>query len=208
MGMQRFLAAQFRKPSGWFGSSLFSRFMNRINRKITDGTIALLELSPGHHVLEIGFGGGASLGSLAKSVPSGKVSGIDLSPEMVAQAERRFHHCIAQGRMQVHLGDVSRLPFPDATFDRVLTVNTIYFWPDTLQGLREIRRVLKDGGRAAISIRSAEKMQRYGVTKYNFRLFSPENVTGLMRQVGFRDVTVDHQDRDRRYDQAIVIGSR
>lgn len=43
--------------------------------------------------------------------------------------------------IQVQLGDVSHLPFPETTFDRVFTINTIYFWPDALQGLTEIHRV-------------------------------------------------------------------
>lgn len=208
MPMQRFMASQFRKPSGWFGSLLFGRFMNRVNRKIIASTITLLELSPQHHVLEIGFGGGASLSSLVKAVSSGMVSGIDFSPEMVRQAERRFRRQIAQGRIQVQLGNVSHLPFPETTFDRVFTINTIYFWPDALQGLTEIHRVLKHGGRAAISIRSAEKMGKYAVTKHDFRLFSPDDVAGLMRQAGFRDIHVDHRDRDHWYDQVVVLGTR
>jgi ubiquinone/menaquinone biosynthesis C-methylase UbiE len=206
--IQRFMAAQFRKPHGWFGSLLFGRFMNRVNRKIIDSTIALLELHPQHHVLDIGFGGGVSLSRLARTVNGGLISGIDLSPDMVHEAERRFRRLIAEGRMRVQLGDVSHLPFPDAAFDRVFTINTIYFWPDALQGLGEIRRVLKDTGRAAIAIRSGEKMGNYAVTKYDFRLFSPDDVANLMRQAGFHDIRVDHRDRDRWYDQVIVLGTR
>jgi len=208
MGLPRIQAAQFRKPHGWFGSLVFGRFMNRVNRKITDATIVLLEICPEHQVLEIGFGGGVALGSLAKRVTSGKVAGIDLSPEMVLQAERRFRREIGAGRMQVQLGDVSVIPFPDAAFDRILTVNTIYFWSDALQGMAQIYRVLKQGGRAAVSIRSGEKMANYAVTKYNFRLFSPDDIASLMRQVGFREVRIDHTDRDQWYDQVIVLGTR
>jgi ubiquinone/menaquinone biosynthesis C-methylase UbiE len=206
--MQRFVASQFRKPKGWFGSLLFGRFMNRVNGKIIAATIALLDLAPQHQVLEIGFGGGTSLSRVAEAVSSGAVSGIDFSPEMVRQAERRFRRQIAAGRICVQLGEASHLPFPDAMFDRVLTINTIYFWPDALQGLREIRRVLKDGGRAAIAIRSEEKMKNYAVTKYGFTLFSPDTVASLMQQAGFRDIQVDHRDREKWYDQAIVLGTR
>jgi ubiquinone/menaquinone biosynthesis C-methylase UbiE len=85
----------------------------------------------------------------------------------------------------VQLGDISHLPFHAAAFDRVFTINTIYLWPDTLQGLTEIRRVLKDGGLAAVSLRSKEKMQRHGVTDYDFHLFSKDEVADLMRKVGF-----------------------
>lgn len=207
MNVKRFMASQLRKPTGWFGSLLVSRMMNRGNRKIIEGTLALLELRPQDHVLEIGFGGGSALLELSRRLRSGVVSGIDISPDMVRQAERRFRREIAEGRVRVQLGDISHLPFPAAAFDRVFTINTIYFWSDVLQGLREIRRVLKDGGRAAVSLRSKEKMQRYAVTKYDFQLFSKDEVADLMRQVGFRNVSVDYRDKDNWYDQVIVMGT-
>jgi ubiquinone/menaquinone biosynthesis C-methylase UbiE len=208
MPMQRFMASQFRKPNGWFGSLVFGRFMNRINRRIINSTLDLLEVRPEHHVLDIGFGGGTSLSRLSKTLTTGVATGVDFSPEMVRQAEARFHRQIAEGRVQVQLGNVSQLPFPDGSFDRVFTVNTIYFWPNAQQGLGEIHRVLKPAGRAAIAIRSREKMETYAVTKYGFTLFSPDEVASLMRQAGFHDIRVDHRDRDKLYDQAIVTGVR
>jgi hypothetical protein len=51
-------------------------------------------------------------------------------------------------------------------------------------------------------------MRKYAVTKHNFRLFSAEEAADLMRRAGFRDVHVDHRDRDKRYDQIIVLGTR
>ena len=108
--------------------------------------------------------------------------------------------------MQVQLGNVCKLPFPDGVFDRVSTVNTLYFWTDPSQGIKEIRRVLKNDGMAAVGIRSKEKMETYAVTKHNFGLFSPEDVVDLMRQAGFREVQVEHRDRDKTYDQAIIVG--
>ena len=56
MPMQRFIASQLRQPHGWFGSLVASRVMNRVNRQIIHATIAMLEILPEHHVLEIGFG--------------------------------------------------------------------------------------------------------------------------------------------------------
>ena len=208
MSLGRFLASQFRQPSGWFGSLVAGRLMNFANRRIVDSTLALLAPQPQHRVLDVGFGGGYGLARLAELLTDGTVSGVDLAPDMVREAERRFRQQIAQGRLQVQLGDVSRLPFPAETFDRVLTINTIYFWPDVPQGLSEILRVLKKNGRAAVSIRSKDKMEKVAFTKHGFRLFSPDDVAALMREAGFRDVRIDHRDSDRLYDQAIVLGTR
>jgi ubiquinone/menaquinone biosynthesis C-methylase UbiE len=171
-------------------------------------TIDLLDINPSHHVLEIGFGGGSGIAQLAKRLTTGVVSGVDLSPDLVRSAQRRFRPEIAAGRVSLQFGDVSHLPFSEAVFDRVFTINTIYFWPDPEQGMAEIYRVLKPGGKAAVSIRSREKMEQHSVTKYNFRLFSGSDVADLMRQAGFRDVQIDHRDQDHWYDQVIVLGNR
>jgi ubiquinone/menaquinone biosynthesis C-methylase UbiE len=132
---------------------------------------------------------------------------VDFSADMVRRAERRFRKEIAAGRMEVQLGDVSQLPYPDESFDRGLTVNTIYFWPDALKGLGEIRRVLKPQGRVAVAIRSKEKMSKYQFTTHGFRLFSTDELAGLMQMAGFRALRVEHRDQERTYDQVIVVGS-
>jgi ubiquinone/menaquinone biosynthesis C-methylase UbiE len=208
MGFVRFMASQLRQPTGWFGSMVMSPLLNRVNRQINETTLQQLEIRPEDGVLEVGFGGGSALAMVAGRLAGGIASGVDFSPDMVRQAERRFRRDIAEGRVRVQLGDVSRLPYPDASFDRVLTINTVYFWPDTLQGLGEIRRVLKPDGRAAVAIRSKEKMETKSVTRHGFRLFSPDELLDAMRQAGFRGLQLDHRDQHRFYDQVIVVGTR
>jgi ubiquinone/menaquinone biosynthesis C-methylase UbiE len=205
--MVRFIASQLRRPHGWFGSLVLSPVMNRMNRQIVESTLAVLQVRPEHQVLEIGFGGGLALQRLAQLLSAGRVTGVDNSPDVVQRAQRKFRHAIAAGRMRLEAGEVSRLPFGDTEFDRVFTVNTIYFWPDTLQGLEEIRRVLKNGGLATVGLRSREKMEKHAVSRYNFRLFSGEEVAGLMKQAGFRNIKVQHRDQDRVWDEVIVTGS-
>ncbi len=208
MGIQKFMASQLRQPSGWFGSLVMSRLLNKVNGQIVSATLALLDVKPEHHVLEIGFGGGSALSRLVKGASSGVITGVDISPEMVRRAERRFRRDIQAGRLRVQVGDATHLPFGASVFDRVFTINTIYFWPNTLEGLGEIYRVLQHDGMAAISIRSKDKMEKQAVTTYDFRLFSADDVVGFMRRAGFREIRVDHHDQDKWYDQVIVVGSR
>jgi len=208
MSWPEFVAKQLRQPAGWFGSHLFGPLMNSGNRRIIKTTIALLQIEPHHRVLEIGFGGGAGLGLLAERVQTGVIFGVDLSLDMVRCAERRFRTEIAAGRMVVQLGDICSLPFTQEAFDRVVTINTIYFWPDTLQGLAELRRVLKPDGRVAVGIRSKEKMSRVKFVQHGFRLFSPDELADLMQRAGFRDLEIEHSDQGRLYDQVIAVASR
>jgi hypothetical protein len=51
-------------------------------------------------------------------------------------------------------------------------------------------------------------MEKHAVTKYDLRLFSADDVAGLMRQAGFREIRIDHRDKDKWYDQVIVVGLR
>jgi ubiquinone/menaquinone biosynthesis C-methylase UbiE len=200
------MAAQMRKPSGWFGSVLLRRLLNRMNMAVVESTLARIELEPHHHVLEIGFGGGAALALVSKHLTTGVVTGVDFSPEMVREAERHFRHEIANGRLRVQLGDIAALPFASATFDRVFTINTIYFWPNTVQGLGEIRRVLKPGGLAVIALRSRENMERVSFTQHGFRLFSPPEVPPIMQQAGFTSVKLTHERQGTRFDEVLVSG--
>jgi len=206
MAINQFLAAQLRKPSGLFGSFVLGRLMNLGNRELILSTIAQLQLSSQHIVLEIGFGGGSGLKHLANRLTNGKAIGIDYSPEMVRSAQQKLRRQISEGHIEVQLGDISSLQFHDGVFDRVFTVNTIYFWPDVPKGFSEIRRVLRHGGQAAVSLRSKEKMQRASFTKDGFRLFSPKDVATLMQEAGFREVRIHHSNCSKLADNVIVLG--
>jgi ubiquinone/menaquinone biosynthesis C-methylase UbiE len=202
------MARQLRKPSGWFGSLVISRSMNRLNRRITYRALELLEIRPDNQVLEIGFGGGIGLEAALQRLDAGTITGIDLSPDMVRDAERRFRREIGDGRVCVQIGDIARLPYPDTMFDRVFSINTIYFWPDTTEGFSQILRVLKKGGRAAIGLRSRDKMQWSGFGREGYRLFAPHEVLEHIQTAGFCDCRLDHRYQDRAYDDVIVVGTR
>ncbi len=208
MSLRGFMASQMHKPSGWFGSLVIRRGMNRVNRRITESALELLEIRPDDQVLEIGFGGGIGLRAVLQRLAAGTITGIDLSPDMVRNAERRFNREICNGRVRVQIGDIACLPYPDAAFDRVFSVNTIYFWPDTAEGFRQIRRVLKKGGRAAIGLRSGEKMQWSGFDREGYRLFAPQEVLEFMQTTGFCSVRLDHRFQERAYDDVVVVGTR
>ena len=133
---------------------------------------------------------------------------VDFSADMVRQSQRRFRREISEGSVRVQKGEVSQLEFPPATFDRVFTINTIYFRPDVMRGFAEIRRVLKDAGRAAVSLRPKEKTQKFALTQHNFQLYHPTDVAPLMTRAGFRDVRVHHEPSDEFYDDVVVEGTK
>jgi ubiquinone/menaquinone biosynthesis C-methylase UbiE len=204
---KKFLAAQLRQPSGLFGKFFMGDFLNKGNEKINHLTVELLDVKPTDRVLDIGFGGGVTIEEMVKTIDTGKIYGVDFSQAMVAKAKQKFKKLIKSGKVSIEFGDVSQLPFADKTFDKICTVNTIYFWNDTSVSFREIRRVMKKGGKLIISIRSADKMKDLPFTKHNFKLYAPEDVKHLLVGAGFNNVSIDHRDRDEKFDSVMVIAN-
>ena len=199
--LARAIAAQLRRPSGPL-APLFGAILDRGNRRINRTAIDLLDVGPEHEVLEIGFGGGAALGRLLDATGR-PVAGVEISDAMVRRVSRRFRRETADGRLRVQQAGVSALPYPDSSFDRVLTVQTIHFWPDLEEGMREILRVLRPGGRLVVAKATSEEMQKRSFTRYGFRFISDEELRGLLESAGFSRVSVE-----RRGPSVFAVGVR
>lgn len=101
----------------------------------------------GETVLDLGCGAGFDVFVAAFTVgPSGRVIGVDISPEMLTVAERGRAE-VGLPNVELRQADVEALPFPDATFDVALSNGVLNLIPDKPAALREVFRVLKPGGR-------------------------------------------------------------
>ena len=104
-------------------------------------------IRPGDRVLDVACGTGVLAAEAARRAgPTGAVTGLDLSPEMLAVAAR-LHPTVEWRR-----GSGDALPFPDGSFDAVVSQFGLMFFPDQVAGLREMRRVLVPGGRLAVAV--------------------------------------------------------
>ncbi len=97
-------------------------------------------------VLEVGSGPGRLAVQLAGLAPGVRVTGVDVSPEMVERATQLAADSGMVGRVGFRVGDVASLPFDDASFDVVVSTFSLHHWPDAARGLAEIHRVLRPGG--------------------------------------------------------------
>lgn len=180
------LSRQLSYPSG-AGGKVVARLMNRGNRKLNDRAIARLDVQRGSRVLDLGFGGGLTFAPLWDR--GATVVAVDRAEDMVAAAQARFADEVAAGRLELHGGDVGRLPLVDGAVDRVLTVNTVYFWSDLGAAFGEVRRVLAPGGKLVVAMRDMKMMQRLDTTVFTLR--SPVDVAAALSDAGFKQVKVE-----------------
>jgi SAM-dependent methyltransferase len=114
-----------------------------------ESEVRRVEVQSNDKVLEIGFGPGVGIELLAQAAAGGYVFGIDPSKEMLDQAASRNARAIESGHVDLRLGSAEALPFKDNSFDKAMAINSLHMWSDAIAGLREVRRVMKPGGRIA-----------------------------------------------------------
>ena len=188
MPFLKFVATQLRRPSGLIGRFVVSRALNRGNVQMNQLTLTALELEPGDHVIEVGFGGGDLIKRMSAVVGRGCIAGVDFSPDMVDICSKRFAALIQSGRLELLCADADNLPYGSEHFSKACTVNTIYFWPDPIGPFKELHRVLRGGGRAVICFNPRQTLQRVPFTKYGFSFYDPEQVRQLLETTGFRQI--------------------
>jgi ubiquinone/menaquinone biosynthesis C-methylase UbiE len=170
-------------------------------RALRQKQIDLAGISTGESVLDVGCGTGTLAIEAKRRVgESGKVHGIDPSPEMIARAKKKARKAALD--LTFDTAAIEAIPFPDATFDVVLSTVMLHHLPDEArhQGIREIRRVLKPGGRLfAVDFGGAKSEKHIRIARhsnhahFDIRQLIPElNEAGLRAvtsgKVGFRDL--------------------
>ena len=185
--LTRTIAKHLRRPSGWFGRWIMLPALNRANAALNRAAFDLLELRPDDRVLEVGFGGGDMLARLARVVTRGTIDGLDYSPDVVALGRSRFRAQAASGKMSFVCADVAAMPYPEGRFTRECTMNTIYFWPDPVGALRELRRVLAVDGLLVLGFRLGKSLGRHSFAQYQNH-YEVEDVRRMMEDAGFRDL--------------------
>ena len=181
--LKRLLYGQLGRPSGWQGR-VVGRLMTSANASAHDLTLAHSRIVPDDRVLEIGFGGGALAEKVLASAPGVTVRGVDASDVMVKLANERLGGAVREGRVELRPGDVSSLPYADGSFEKALSVHSIYFWGDPVADLGEVRRVLVPGGLFVITIDPTELMEGPAAEQTGYDRWSREALLAVLDRSG------------------------
>lgn len=196
------LASHLGNPHGEIGLAV-GEFMSAANRQLSDNVYRRLDVQPGGHMLEVGVGNGDFIPLLLNLAPDTRYTGVDISETMLAAATKANEQLVNDHRVTLHLASVEKMPLDATSVDRAVTVNCIYFWPDPVKGLTEIRRVLKPGGFlivAALTPASAERLP-FANLEHGFRIYEAAPLEEMHIAAGFSSVTTaDYSETLKRPD--------
>lgn len=156
-------------------------------------TLRRLDLRGEETVLDVGCGTGALLQGLVARGFRGRLVGVDLSPAMAAVARGKLGD-----RAALAAAEAGRLPLARGVFDVALSASSLHYWPEAAEGLAEIARILKPGGRLVVTdwcddylaCRIADFVLRI-LEPAHGRTYGTAALEGLLREAGFEDVRVE-----------------
>lgn len=204
---KRFLSEQLGKPSGLIGRHLLPIIWNWRNASLNDSTLARLAPRADDYILDVGFGGGYLIGKMLEQVGPFHVSGVDASEEIVDYCNKKFDRQTTEGRVALQCARVDRLPFPNEHFNKICSVNSLFYWSDLVSGIREIYRVLVGNGLIVLTYTFQEDLDKRGFSPRTVHSYDDGEVIGILQQEGFHDVQLEQEtDKYRRY--SIVTGRK
>lgn len=163
--------------------------MERDHLPIVLPMLAKMDLQADENILDVGCGSGWLVKLLATRITEGRIVGMDISDEMVRLARRATAEL---ENVLCVVGSVEEIPWQAHFFTRVVSVESAYYWPDPARGLKEISRVMQEGGSAWINInyyRDNQYCHQWGnLLAIPAKLFSADEWAGMFRDAGFVDV--------------------
>ncbi|MEG0450294.1 MAG: class I SAM-dependent methyltransferase [Lysinibacillus sp.] len=188
MSLLQSLIEQAKNPKGFVGSAML-RIMNTAHNGMNKWVIQNGAIDNGDIVLDIGCGGGKTIQSLSKINKSGKIYGIDFSHQAVIDSIKTNKEDVAIRKVIIKQASVSNIPYPEEFFDKITAFQTHYFWPDLANDVKEVFRVLKQGGQFII-ISEIYKIN-YHMEAYKCKT----DIKQLFESIGFQKVHIQEDSK-------------
>ena len=179
MSINEYIAKQFANPRG-IGGRIVMAVMNRQNAQMYEATERLLRPRNDDTILDIGCGNGIMLERIAHACDC-RLIGTDISEDALEIAKRR----LVGTNVEFLRCPVDDMPLEDATVDKALTINTLYFWEDLTSGFEEIARVLKPEGIFIGTHYTNRALESYSHTQFGYRMRTEQEVVSAAEIAGF-----------------------
>ncbi|MFY1045611.1 class I SAM-dependent methyltransferase [Chryseobacterium sp. GP-SGM7] len=189
----KILAQNLCNPEGKKGIEI-GEMMNATNIGMTLESIHAMAMEDNENILEIGHGNAAHVNSLLHVARNIKYIGIDISETMHHEARKLNAEFKDHAEFVLYEGD--KLPFEDEVFDKIFTVNTVYFWKNPIGFLNEIYRVLKDNGTFVLAFGQKKFMEKLPFTAYHFKLYSNEDLEEVISQSQFKRMKISEKEEE------------
>lgn len=189
----KILAQNLANPEGEKGIEI-GEMMNATNIGMTLESIKALLIEDSEHILEIGHGNAGHVKSILNRAQNIKYTGIDISATMHSEAKRLNEAFRDQADFVLYDGE--KLPFEDNTFDKIFTVNTVYFWKQPVDYLNEVYRVLKKTGIFILTFAQKDFMEKLPFTQFDFTLYNTDEMEETVSGSYFSRMTVSERGEE------------
>ncbi len=189
----KILARNLAHPEGEKGIEI-GEMMNATNIGMTLESIKAMLIEDNEHILEIGHGNAGHVKSILNRAQNIRYMGIDISGTMYNEAKKMNE--LFRDQTDFVLYDGEKLPFEDKTFDKIFTVNTVYFWKQPVDYLNEIYRVLKKTGTFVLTFGQRDFMEKLPFTKFDFTLYNTDEMEETVSKSYFNRMTVSEREEE------------
>lgn len=189
----KILAQNLANPQGEKGIEI-GEMMNATNIGMTLESIKTLLIEDNEAVLEIGHGNADHVKSIVNKAQNIHYTGIDISETMHYEAKRLNEEFKNQAEFVLYEG--KKLPFEDKTFDKIFTVNTVYFWEEPVVFLNEIHRVLKDNGTFVLTFGQRNFMEKLPFTQFDFILYNTDEMEQTVSKSNFKRMKISEKEEE------------
>ena len=176
---------QLSNPEGELGLKI-AKNMNESNIQMSIDSINSLKPLKFDVLLELGHGNCGHLDKIISKEKEIKYFGLEISETMKKEAERINQNLIQQNNVSFQLYDGIQIPFSDDYFDKIFTINTIYFWTKPQTFILEIHRVLKINGILILTFAQKDFMKKLPFVKDKFNLYDHEDLKLLIQNTSFK----------------------
>ena len=180
----------FGNPKGLLGRLMLVS-MDKEHLPMAEWSFTQFDIPKEADILDIGCGGGFNIQRMLSRCSKGKMVGFDISEESVKKARKVNKN---EPRVEIVQGSVEKMPFRTGSFDLVTAFETVFFWPNTEENIKEVFRVVKPGGCFAV-------INNYGDPKIDWekkvpcmKRYTAEQIKSFMEKAGFTDVKITKKD--------------